>query len=499
MFTIWSCSDFLGEKPSKTSSLVPSEVSQLEALLNNYNTFWQDANYALFYCSDAFGLLPEMTAEKATLPGITPVFFACWDADRIANNESRYNIGFYSAEYKKIFTANMVQSYLGKVEGEQSLKDRLYAECALIKAYSMFALAQTYCLPYTEDESNGQELGMTLKNSTSFEETAARATLKETYDYIEANLEEALKLTNKMEYVNNKYLSVRGSRAAANGLAARYWLVRGDYAKARDYADAALADHSLLVDYNTEMYYSETPIYAANPAGGQILIDYPYTGVNQTDYNDRFEWKEHIYYRSVYNGYWYFVPSSQLLDLYDHDYDLRYRYHIVEHYSWYQNRSRFDWPGYVFFFKDSAPSGITTAEMYLVKAEAQARLGDIDGGLRSVNTLRAARMDRSAPASAINITASTKEDLVKQIIDEREREMPFSMRWFDIRRLNHNSESWDDVGAITREYYTYNGSTVLVNDGLKSYTLNPGDRNYALPIALTEIIASNGAIEQNRY
>ena len=499
VMSLSSCTDFLSEKPSKTSALVPSEATQLDAMLNSYSTFWQESNMAKYYSTDAFGLLTAMTDEKVTSPGISPVFFACWDVNRIANNETRYNIQNYSGEYKKIFTANMVQSNLDKVSGDQALKDKLKAECALIKAYSMFELAQTYCLPYTDDTSNADELGMTLKNSTSFEENAKRATLKETYDYIETNLEEALKLTNKMEYVNNKYLSIRGSKAAANGLAARYWLTRGDYTKARDYAAAALADHSVLMDYNVDMRFSDTPVYATHPDGYQILIDYPYTGINQSDYNDRFEWKEFIYFRTAYNAYWYFIPSEQLLNLYDKDYDLRYKYHIVKHYSWYQNRSKLDWPGYVFFFKDNIPCGITTAEMLLVKAEAQARLDDVNGAMATVNTLRAARMDKKAPASAINLTASTKEEAVKKIIDEREREMPFSMRWYDLRRLNHNKDSWDDVGTITRTYYKYNGSTVLPNDGIETYTLKPGDRKYAMPIPNAELIAGAGAIEQNKY
>ena len=300
-----------------------------------------------------------------------------------------------------------------------------------------------------------------------------------------------------MTIVNNKYTHWRANKAAVNGFAARYWLQRGDYDKAYQYATTALSSHNVLVNYNTDMYYSTKPSYKT-VNGVQVEILYPYTHDNQTDLNDRMEWKELMYFRNAYYGSWYYIPSQKLLDSYDHDYDLRFKYHIVDNYS-YDRGLTMEYPGYVFFFKDNIPAGPTTAEMLLIKAECLARNNKVSEAMAEVNKLRDVRMDAAAPAERKYLSATDKNEAVKVIIEERMREMPFTMRWFDIVRLNHNNDSTDDVGALTRYYYPYTSAGVLTNDTPKTYTLEVGSRLYACPIPQTDINSSNGAIEQNKY
>ena len=119
--------------------------------------------------------------------------------------------------------------------------------------------------------------------------------------------------------------------------------------------------------------------------------------------------------------------------------------------------------------------------------------------MATVNKLRDARMDKDAPAEAKYLQASTKDEAIQLILDERYREMPFTMRWFDVRRLNHNEDPNDNVGDIVRTYFPYNSAAVLDKEPLKTYTLKPGDRAYAAPIPQKDIDASTGAIEQNKY
>jgi len=436
-----------------------------------------------------------MTKAKASMPGLTPTQYACWDIDNLPTNTDY----FFSSEYSKIFRANMVLSNLSKVSGSDEKKAQLEKEAHFIRAYSTWLLAQTYCLPYTE--ANKNELGLTLKSSTSFEESTKRATLQETYDFIEADLNIALGITNDMTIVNNKYTSWRANKAAVNGFAARYWLNRGDYAKAYQYAKTALESHNVLVNYNTGMRYATTPTYVT-VNGEKIEVLYPYTETNQIDLTDMFEWKEFMYFRMAYYGYWWYIPSQKLLDLYNHDYDLRYKYHIVEHYSYAQGgmtKPAYEYPGYVFFFKDRIPSGPTTAEMLLIEAECLARQNKVSDAMTVVNKLRAARMDSSAPDNVKYLSATTKDAAIKLIIEERQREMPFTERWDDIRRLNNNDDPNDDVGDLTRTYFPYSAASVLTTETPITYTLPKNSRRYAAPIPESEITASSGVIEQNKY
>lgn len=490
-----SCNEFLSEKPDKNSSLVPTEVSQLEYLLNNYSQFYQEESRASMMSADTYGLLTELTDARINAYGIASVQFATWDIDYLANDGRE---SFFSNEYKKIFTANMVLYYLQKVSGSEELKTQLEKEAKFIRAYSLWTLAQTYCLPYTE--ANKNELGLTLKESTSFSEFEGRATLEETYNQIEKDLEEALTITNDMQIVNNKYTSWRANKAAVNAFAARYYLNRNNYELALKYANVALSSHNVLVNYNTEMRYSSKKS-EVTVNGQKIEIKYPYTHDNQTDMTDMLEWKEFMYFRMCYYSSWWYIPSRELLSLYDKTYDLRYKYHIVENYSYDRGLTNpaYEYPGYIFFFKDRIPSGPTTAEMLLIKAESQVRLGNINEGIATLNILRESRMDVSAPSNIKYLSANSKDDAIAIIIEERQREMPFTQRWFDIRRLNNNDDQNDDVGDLTRTFYKYSSSSIIKDGGPITYTLPKNSRRYAAPIHNSEIISSNGVIQQNKY
>lgn len=494
-----SCDEYLDMKPSKTSSLVPTTLEHLETLLNNYGSFYQESNRTAVFSSDDYGLYKEIYQAKSNAYGIAAVEFATWDIDFLPDDTRE---GFWSGEYKKIFIANMVLDYLGKVTGDEAQKKVLEAEAHLIKAYSYWILANTYCLPYTE--ANKNEMGLVLKNSVSFEESTVRASLEATYAAIEAELSAALSLQQPLEIVNNKFRSWRGSKPAVEAFAARYYLYRNNYAEALKYAGLALDDHSVLVDYNTDMKYSEkkseVTINVGLPNQEKVEIKYPYTHDNQSDMTDMLEWKEFYYFRMLYHESWWYLPSRELLALYDKDNDLRYKYHIVENYSYDRGLTTpaYEYPGYIFFFKDRIPSGPTVAEMLLTKAECQARQGDFAEAMNTVNILRAKRMSNAAAPTVVNLSASSKEEAIRKILEERRREMPFTMRWYDVRRFNNNDDPNDDV-VMTREFYPYTSSAIQGSEAVKTYTLEKNSRRFAAPIHNTEIESSLGVIQQNKY
>ena len=489
-----SCNDYLAEQPSKTTSLVPSTTDHLEYLLNSYSTFYQEANSTAIYSSDDYGLYTEMYDAKNTAYGIEAVEFALWDTEYLPNESSD---GFWTSEYKKIFIANMVLEYIPQVSGDETTKARLEAEAHLVRAYSLWELANTYCLPYTEE--NKDELGLVIKQTTSFDESTVRATLEATYQLIEQDIQAALKTDVELTMQNNKYRTWRASLPAVYAFAARYYLFRNNYSEALNYANKALEKHSELVDYNTEMRYSDNKSTVVINSGTEdeevVEILYPYTHDNQSDMTDMLGWKEFYYFRMLYHSSWWFCPSQELMDLYDKEYDLRWKYHYVENYSYDRGLTSpaYEWPGYIFFF------GPTVAEMLLIKAECQARTGNFGDAMTTVNQLRAARMDDTTPADRINLSASSQQDAITKILQERRREMPFTMRWFDIRRLNSNDDPNDDVGDLTRTFYPYTSASIQGNETAKTYTLEKNSRRYAQPILNSEIQSSQGAIQQNTY
>ena len=490
-----SCKKYLEEAPSKTTSLVVSTTAQLDALLNNHNNFYSEGNRTAIYSTDDFGLTTTLyNARPGTFSSMATIQFSFWDIDYLPDDTREV---FWSTEYRKIFTANMVLENLDKVSGPEADKAVLKADAHFVRAYSYWMLANTYCLPYTEATKN--EAGLPIKTATSFEQPMERQPLHKVYELIESDLGEALETSIPLVQ-SGRPRHWRASKAGVNGFAARYYLHRNNYTKALEHANAALSEYSTLVDYNTQMKYGKDQSVTIDAGTAQqktVVLKYPYTHDNQIDFSDMLNWKEFLYFRMLNHESWWYIPSQDLLNLYDKDNDLRYTYHMVEGYSYDRGmiKPSYDYPGYIFFFKDRIPSGPTVAEVLLIKAECLARNNDVAGAMAAVNILRTARMK---PGAWVNLTAADKADAIKKILEERRREMPFVQRWFDIRRYNNNEDPADDV-VLSKTFYPYTASAVLSAEAPKTYKLEKNSRRFAVPIPRTEIISSDGVIEQNKY
>ena len=61
---LFSCNDFLNEKPSKNTSLQVTTAEQLDYLLNSYNSFYQETSRTLIMSTDDYGLQKELYEAK---------------------------------------------------------------------------------------------------------------------------------------------------------------------------------------------------------------------------------------------------------------------------------------------------------------------------------------------------------------------------------------------------------------------------------------------------
>lgn len=496
--SFFSCDSFLEESPTKSASIVPESLAHFEALLNDYSSFSDEGISALMFGTDDYELSTDLYDGFSRAYRPSQAIFATWDMDLVANEGIRYS--GWDTEFEKIFTANLILEQINDVDATDSEKANLIAEAHFIRAYSYFILSNVFCLPYTE--ANKGELGLPIKQTTSFDEAIERATLEETYALIESDLMKALEITRDFGQVNGLNNSWRASTAAVNGFAARYYLSLNEYDMAQEYAQNALDEYDDLRNYNTDMRYSDIPEQATifNPGPTNVDILYPYTHDQQTVVEDRLDFGESYYYRQLTNAYWAYWPSQELLGLYDQTNDLRYKYHIVEDYTYTRGAvyPPYSYPGYIFFFKSDILSGPSVSEMLLIKAECQVRLGLWSDGITTANVLRVARMDATADSSDINLSATSQAEALVKVLEERRRELPFVHRWYDVRRYNNNDDASDDV-VMTRTFYPFNASAIISSEAPITYTLEKNSRKFAYPIPNDEILISNGKLEQNKY
>ena len=473
-----ACDSFLDIAPSKKTNIELSKVEHLDALLAAINTTTGNTSLVLS---------PDITEISTDLYDKTNngapfyqhgIAYYLWMNQEVADLSGS---GTWSSAYKNIFTANTVLENLSRVTGDEALKADLKAEAHFIRAFQNWELLNTYCLPYSPE--NMKEPGIPHKTSTSFEQSLVRMNLEESYRFVEEDLKEALKIT--VDNVNRRW---RVSIPAVHSFLARFYLFCHDYDQALKYADLALQADARLVDYSTEMYYGNEQ----NSSQGPLQVPYLWWEAIY-DPSVKLEWAEFYYQYFLSASCAYFCPSREMLKLYDKEDDLRYKYLMCENFSWRHN-IKYTYPGYV-YFRTSIPYGTTVQEMILTKAECLARQGKFQQAMETVNILRAKRI---APGPEVKLSAATKEEAIAKILEERVRELTWGLRWFDIRRLNYNETTLDDVN-LKRIFYSHDGLIVNKESQPIEYRLELKDRRFAEPINSNEIYLSRGQIQQNTY
>ena len=281
------------------------------------------------------------------------------------------------------------------------------------------------------------------------------------YDFIIQGVEEAIDGGLPEESMT----VIHPNLGAAYALLARVYLQMQDYTKALEYAELALGQNSALYDWNA--YYDDHIAAIENPDD--------YTGLpTPTDYS----YVENYYFRCG-NGSPNYTTNELDIPVWraerfekgDAKFMSRWKYRSENQDTYYDGvgNGYFNW------------GGLTTCEVYLIKAECLARGGDISGAMDVLNTVRQTRIrpDVYAP-----LTAADLEEAIDLIRRTKDNELIFSIVPFaDARRFNAEGTY---ARTLTKEY-----------DG-RTYTLSPGSHLWTMPFPAGAINnPGNGTITQN--
>ena len=123
-------------------------------------------------------------------------------------------------------------------------------------------------------------------------------------------------------------------------------------------------------------------------------------------------------------------------------------------------------------------AGIATDELYLIKAECEARNNREEQALSTLNSLLETRW-----TTGTFVPYTQSENALEDILKERRKSLLFrGLRWMDLKRLNMENEH----------------TTILERNLLgESYQLDPNSPKYAFPIP-DDVISLSG-IQQNSY
>ena len=206
-------------------------------------------------------------------------------------------------------------------------------------------------------------------------------------------------------------------RMAAFGLAARVNLFFGNYDAALENAEEALKLNNNLVDYNTFSFKNEE-----KPSGGINNRPIP------------MESPEMIMYRS--SGFQSVLSSCcmspELLDLFDTDADLRYKFNFT---MLDRSGKPIDEP-YPLFLQE-LDYNIGVPEMMLIKAECLARKKD-PNALKVLDELREKRIATDKYTALPEVSG---DKLLEIVLEERQRELVYNgVRFFNGTYIIHFSD-----------------------------------------------------------
>jgi tetratricopeptide (TPR) repeat protein len=385
-----SCNKFLDKKPDK-SLAIPDSIEDLGMLMDSYDymnnclTSFQENSSDNYHVSDNSYQSMNQANRKIYI----------WEKtldDLISD---------WSNPYRAVYNANVVLDKVADIPETETNKIRrneVQGMAHFFRGYVFYHLANSFSSPY-DSATADKTAGIPLRLSSNFNIPTTRSTIKETFDQIEKDLQEAALLLP-----TNPTFKNRPSKAAAYGGLSKLYLAARNYIKAGLYADSALQINSTLMDYNDLDTLALNPIGEFTPESILHMRGVPIPSAYRIDSN---------FYRSY------------------SDSDLRkkifFKINVDQSISCRSNYSGYGSYGFIF-------TGVATNDMYLIKAESLARAGK---AIESMDVLNSLLMKRFVTGTFVPLQASTAEEALELILAERRKELIYTnSRWTDLRRLN---------------------------------------------------------------
>jgi tetratricopeptide (TPR) repeat protein len=439
---VFSCKkedDFLAAKPDQ-KLFVPATLTDLANMMHDeriYNN--NDPAFGLIASDDFY----VQGSDLSSLSTTEEKKGYLWAKQVYDAGES---VPAWDLPYQQVYNCNVVLETLSGIalaETQQSLAAEIRGDALFFRGRAFYNLLQTFSMPY-DPQTAATEPGLPIRLSSDLNIRSVRSSIRAGYDQVLQDLEASVNLLP----VKPAY-PTQPSRPAADGFLSRVYLALGDFQKSLDHAESALKLVPSLTDYNSlkPTSFKITKVYLDEDIFHSVLYSYQLTSTNTVSITDS----------ALYLSY---GPN-----------DLRKSKFFVLNSGLPYFRGTYD-------FKSATYDGIATDELYLNKAECEARLGNTAAAMADLNTLLSTRW---RTGTFVPYTATSPEDALKQVLLERRKELLYrGLRWTDLRRLNK-----DPRFAVTLQR-SVSGVT---------YTLPPNDPRYAWPIPENEISLSG--IQQN--
>ncbi len=444
-----SCKKFLDVKPK--GQVIPQTIEHFEGMLNSpvQGSFCHFQDYL---SDDAY--LPSDGSESSTNlyvsaspNGMNHVVRKIYKFDPCPFEEVDNDI-MWTQAHMRILHFNSIIDYVMTAEGGTEAKKRsVRAEALVQRAIDFYGLVNIYAHHY-DPATAATDLGVPMFLHPDATASVPRSTVQEVYNRILDDVAEALPDLPQTPVLGR----FRASYPGAIAFLARVHLNMGLYETALDYADEALGYNNVLVDLNGQKVLEidpPSPYTGLTGASVDWVVNLDGSPVPNAN-----EHAETILARTFQSPYGLgsaanVCMSTELRDLFDQTNDRRYQF-------WYASGR----PGVncellynvkIRLRGDQFNIGPGTAEMYLIRAECNARAGQLQAALDDVNHLRSYRYTTGTHVDkTLADFNNNADDVLRFVLEERRRELAFmGFRVTDLKRLNKDSRFAKTITHVT--------------------------------------------------
>ncbi|NJI72308.1 RagB/SusD family nutrient uptake outer membrane protein [Sphingobacterium kitahiroshimense] len=398
-----SCSKFLEEKPDQ-KMVIPKTLKDAELLLSDYSNFNTGYPVSGEWGTDDYFIADSYWDELSNPEQKSAYVWADKQYDDVTQWQSPYRV---------VYLANQVLAMLSDLQALQHEDQykKVLGTAYFFRAFAFHQVTEVFAPAYSVTTA-GTAMGIPLRLSADMDIPSVRASLAETYSQIIADYKMAISNLPVVQPVKG-----HPNRAAAYGSLARVYLGMANYEEAFKMANSALLLNATLLNFNSLNQYDELPIPQFNK---EVLFPAVTSNAGLMNYYNAFV--EPVLYQSYQEKDLRKKIFFQLSDNVEGAYNFKGNY------------------------ANSMAQlfvGITTSEVYLIKAETAARLNKVEEAQETLNTLLRSRWQTG---EYVDITVLDAGELLEIILQERRKELLFrGRRWADLKRLNLEAKFKKDL------------------------------------------------------
>lgn len=446
-----ACDNYLNIVPK--GKKIPNTLGDFEALLRDEYTIGESPILNALY------LMNDRQLNKSSLNALT--LSSCnylWneEANRIDLNiadESTY----YSL-YAAISSCNLIIDNVPTTsDATEAQKNEVIAYAKVIRALTYYTLTNYYADAYSA-QTAAQKRSVPYITNAEINAPFIQPTIEQLYESMITDVEDAIKLGIPSEAMT----IIHPNKGAAYGMLARLYLQKSGFQKALEYANLALKENNHLYDWRA--YYAENKEAIESPDNYSTLptpLDYSYI--------------ENYYFRHGDNSPNRTTTEPNLpverasrFEKADAKFLSQWKLRTQNTDTFYQGLGKgyFNW------------GGITTVEMYCIKAECLIRMASGNDLSQAMSVINQVRRTRILSEYYTDLEAHSVEEAMRILQRLKMNELIFSIiPMADAKRWNAEGKY-----PITLSK-TYNGKTLSLKPDSHLWTIpfpngatnNPGN------------------------